>query len=97
LNEFVQNPLLRYAWVNELEDKKVDSSLFKSFCEGHLQTTTLYKDGLVNYTHNAKLILTANYYHKIEMDSGVVRLILGYFMKSLFTSDPAQVSEENHV
>jgi len=97
LNELVQNPLLRYAWVNELEDKKVDSSLFKSFCEGHLQTTTLYKDGLVNYTHNAKLILTANYYPKIEMDSGVVRRILGYFMKSLFTSDPAQVSEENHV
>ena len=28
-----------------MEDKKLDETLFKSFCEGDLQTTKLYEDG----------------------------------------------------
>ena len=46
LNSFVTNPQTRITWINEPKDCRFDDSLFKTFCDGKLQTTQLYKDGI---------------------------------------------------
>ena len=56
--------------------KKIDDSIFKSFCEGALQTVSLYADGLNEFTHTCKLISTMNEIPSI--DSGTSRRIIAY-------------------
>jgi len=97
LNEFKENSYLRMAWINEMEDKKLDQSLFKSFCEGLLQTTSLYKDGLNNFKHFCKLIFTSNTFPRIKIDGGVVRRIEAYEHESRFVDNIKDVDEKNNV
>ena len=47
LNTLLEKPHARLIWVNELADKKMDDSLFKSVCEGTAQTTRLFQDGVM--------------------------------------------------
>jgi hypothetical protein len=96
LNEFQNCKYLRYAWINEMEDKKINQSLFKSFCEGYLQTTTLYKDGLNNFNHNCKLVFTSNDFPNIRIDGGTTRRMDACTMSSKFVDTPDQVDEANH-
>ena len=42
-----------------MEDKKIDGSLFKSFCDSHLTTTELYKDGQKEFDHYSKVFVIA--------------------------------------
>ena len=97
LNEFKEKTYLRIAWINEMEDKKLDQSLFKSFCEGLLQSTSLYKDGLNNFKHFCKLIFTANTFPRIIIDGGTVRRIDAYEMKALFVDNEKDVNEEKNI
>lgn len=97
LNEFQNKEFYRFAWINEMEDRKIDQSLFKQFCEGILQTTTLYRDGLNNFSHFAKLIFTANTFPRLIMDGGTVRRIEAYECMSKFVDEPEEVNEEENI
>lgn len=97
LNEFQSNTFLRYAWINEMQDKKINDTLFKSFCEGLLQTTSLYKDGLNNFKHYCKLIFTSNSFPNINIDSGISRRIEACELGSLFVDNENDVDEDNHI
>jgi len=60
LNTFNKSPYVLIAWINEMEDKKMDDSLFKAFCDGKAQTTVLYQDGSNSIELKSKAIITAN-------------------------------------
>jgi hypothetical protein len=80
-----------------MKDVKLDETLFKSFCEGKLQTTKLYEDGQFNFSHHGKCVTTANTMPNIKIDSGVVRRFLGYTHKSKFTLNKNEVDEKNNI
>lgn len=94
LNTFAKSPYIRIIWVNEMKDLKLDESLFKSFCEGNLQTTKLYEDGQFNFSHYGKCVITANTMPNIKIDSGVSRKFIGYTHKSKFTLKKSEVDEK---
>lgn len=97
LNSFMEDIWIRISWINEMEDKKMNDTLFKSFCEGNLQTTALYKDKCHNFKHYTKLILTANTFPNIKIDSGTDRRIIGYTHKSNFTEDLSKVDDKKNI
>ena len=51
--------------------KSIDDSIFKKFCEGICQITSLYKDGFNDIEHLSKVILTSNELPNIRIDTGV--------------------------
>ena len=77
LNTFQNNQQVRITWINELEDVRIDTSLFKKFCDGQLTTTQLYKDGSFTIPHYSKAIITANTMPNFKVDTGVVPLWKG--------------------
>jgi phage/plasmid-associated DNA primase len=87
LNTFITAPYIRISWINELKDSKIDSSFFKKFIDGEIQTTKLYKDKSYNFSHYSKPIITANTFPNINIDSGTSRRLIGYTHKSLFVED----------
>ena len=96
LNEFAEKQFIRISWINELEDKRVDDSLFKEFCEGLLKTTRLYQDGQQNFKHFSKLIFTSNTFPKIKIDGGTIRRIEAHEHKAEFVDSLEQVDELKH-
>lgn len=97
LNTFSKSPFIRVIWVNEMKDVKIDETLFKSFCEGKLQSTKLYEDGQFNFPHYGKCFVTANTMPNIKIDSGVSRRFIGYTHTAKFVNDKDLVDEENNV
>ncbi len=97
LNSFVINPQIRITWINEIKDVKIDETLFKTFCEGKLQTTKLYEDESHDITHNSKPFITANTMIGIKVDTGIVRRFKGYTHGSKFVDKSAEVDEPNHI
>ena len=96
-NSLLINNLCRIAWINEMDDKKIDDSIFKSFCEGALQTVSLYADGLNEFTHTCKLISTMNEIPSIKIDSGTSRRIIAYNPLSKFTDDKNEIDEDKYI
>lgn len=97
LNEYSTSPHIRLSWVNEMTDKKIAEDIFKDFCEGKLRTTKLFQDGLFNFKHYSKCIVTANQMPGIKIDTGVTRKFLGYTHKSHFTDIEAMVDHKKHI
>ena len=97
LNQLLKKPFIRVAWVNELTDKRTDLSLFKKFCEGTIQTTSLYQDGFNTIIHKSKVVYTANDMPNIQIDTGSDSRILAYIHKSRFTKSSEEVNEEKNV
>lgn len=97
LNTFDDMPSVRIAWVNELSDKRMDDSLFKTFCEGKVKTCKLYKEGNHDIILQCKLILTSNDLPAIKIDSGSKRRIRSYTHKSKFVDDPKAVDPSKHI
>merc|ERR1712127_315922 len=96
-NSLLINNLCRIAWINEMDDKKIDDSIFKSFCEGVLQTTSLFKDGSNDFKHTCKLISTMNEIPSIKIDSGTSRRIIAYNPLSKFTDDKNEIDEDKYI
>ena len=96
LNTFNKSPYVLIAWINEMEDKKMDDSLFKAFCDGKAQTTVLYQDGSNSIELKSKAIITANTMPNIKIDTGTTRRILSYTHKSNFVDDVKDVDESQH-
>jgi hypothetical protein len=59
-NTFSDALYIRLAWINEMKDKKCESSVLKQFNDGKLQTVKLYKDGSESFEQRSKLIATAD-------------------------------------
>jgi hypothetical protein len=97
LNTFQNNQQVRITWINELEDARIDTSLFKKFCDGQLTTTILYKDGSFTIPHYSKAIITANTMPNIKVDTGVSRRFRGFTHQANFTDDEALIDNKNHI
>ena len=87
INTFGYKPYVRIAWINGLKDTRLNESLFKTFCEGVIQTCKLYQEGSHSIIHCAKPIITANTLPVFKIDSGMTRRISAYEHNSLFV-DP---------
>ena len=96
LNAFLQLPNVRISWINEL-CSKLDDSIFKKFCEGICQTTSLYKDGFNDIEHLSKVILTSNELPNIRIDTGVTSRIVSHSHRSFFTDNDEEIDEEKYI
>jgi hypothetical protein len=92
-NTFAEALYIRIAWINEMKDKKCDSSVLKQFNDGRLQTVKLYKDGAESFQHRSKLIATSNTLPNLIIDSGVARRVLAYKTEAKFVDTIEEVDE----
>lgn len=97
LNQFIKSPNIRISWVNELKNSAVDTSFFKKFCEGAMQTTSLYKDGINDVRHNSVAVITANELPNMHQDTGVKSRIKALKHSSYFTEIKADIDESKHI
>jgi len=95
-NEFQRKPNIRISWVNELSSSRTDISLFKKFCEGILQTVSLYKDGFNTIKHDSKVICTSNEMPNLQIDTGTESRILAYNHISKFVDSKDEVDISKH-
>jgi phage/plasmid-associated DNA primase len=97
LNQFMKSPNIRISWVNELKNSAVDTSFFKKFCEGAMQTTSLYKDGINDVRHNSVAVITANELPNMHQDTGVKSRIKALKHSSYFTEIKEDIDEAKHI
>ena len=97
LNTFKKSPMIRFTWINEMDSKRMNESLFKELCEGDCKTTSLYADGQNNFKHYMKVIVTANVMPNFQIDSGVVRRFRGYTHNSLFIDENDKVNSKENI
>jgi hypothetical protein len=95
INSFATAVYMLLAWINEPDFEKMDEKLFKKICEGILQVTKLYLDGLHEIPHKAKGIFTANNLPNIIPDTGVIRRIFAYEHKTEFVDDNSKYEIDN--
>ena len=96
LNMFMYRPQIRIGGVNELVGK-INDSLFKQVCEGTIQTTSLFTEGMNKIVHNALMVITMNEFPNIKIDGGVIRRIVASYMKSVFTDDKTKLDSKKHI
>lgn len=97
MNSYLKNPHIRLSHINEPEDVKIDESLFKDFADGNIQSTSLFQDGSNDFTHNSKLVFTANTYPNIIVDTGTERRVDSYTHMSNFVNDKEMVDEKKNI
>ena len=97
LNSYKEKQYLRLTFINELSDSKMNDSLFKNFCDGNIQSTSLYKDGSNDFKHFTKCIFASNTFPNIKIDSGTQRRINSYEHKCRFVDDPKNVVESKGI
>ena len=97
MSKYLAHPKILISWINELKDSKIDTSLFKTFVEGQILFTQLFKDGTVDMTLCSKIISTLNVFPNIGMDSGSMRRIKAYQHESFFTEKTEDVDEDKHI
>lgn len=98
LNTYSEQPQLLFSFVNEFDDRgRVNSSIFKKFCEGVIQTTKLYKEGVHDCVHKTLIICDMNTIPNFIADSGVIRRLKAYEFKSRFVEKSEDTDEANNV
>ena len=97
INSYMQKPYTRVSWINELKDKKINDSLLKTIVEGRMSTTSLYKDGVNNFTQISQTVMTSNLMPNIKIDSGSSRRVVATTSESLFVKDASKVDESKHI
>lgn len=97
LNSYIAKPYIKMSSINEPEDTKIDETLFKDWIDGNIQTTSLYKDGSNDFKHHSKIIITANTFPNIKVDSGTVRRIDSFNHQSHFVKVQSEVDENNNI
>ena len=90
-------PYIKLSNINELEETKIDDTLFKDWIDGNIQTTSLYKDGSNDFKHHSKIVITANTFPSIKIDSATVRRTDAFTHTSKFTRDPSEVDESKNI
>ena len=97
MNTYANSPQIRISWVNEMEEKKIDSALFKKFCEGKLQTTMLYQENQHEIEHYSKLIITSNNMPMVKVDSGMCKRMRSCTQNSSFVKTMEEVNEKKNI
>jgi hypothetical protein len=97
LNSYGNSPQVRLSWVNEMEGKKINDTLFKKFCEGELQTTKLYQENQHDIKHYSKCIITSNEMPNFRVDSGMSRRIKAFTHEAKFVKTKAEVNEQENI
>lgn len=97
LNSFIKSPHVRIAWVNEMEDKKIDGNLYKNICDGKVHTTTLYEDCQKTVIVKFKTITTSQTMPNLISDSGSTRRINSYTHMSKFVDDVDDSDKSKHI
>ena len=96
LNTYLKKPYIRISDINEPEDTKMDDSLFKDHCDGNIQTTKLYHDGSTDFKHFSKIIIKANTFPNIKIDSGSARRVESYTHTSKFVKNEDDVNKNKN-
>ena len=97
LNTYSLNPQILFSWLNEPNTAKFDASFWKLFCEGLISCKRLYKDGLFNFSHHSKLIITCNNTPNLNIDTGSVRRLVIFKHGSSFVEDKNLVDESKNI
>lgn len=97
LNTLQDNPQTLIIWINELEDKKMNSSVYKDLCDGYVQTTRLYQDGNNGFKHFGYVVGTSNKLPNMTPDTGTKRRIVGYTHTSTFVDKIEDVNESKNI
>ena len=87
-NTYLTEKQILITCINEMIDENIDSSSFKKFIEGEIETTILYKDNSEDVYHQSGLLFTSNTMPKVDMaDDGNERRVEVFFHRSLFIID----------
>jgi hypothetical protein len=99
LNTYSDAPYIRFTWINEPKDNRVDESMIETFCDGQIETTELYQDGNKSFTHYSKLFCSSNTPMIYVLDTGINRKVRPYTHKSKFVDENEQdlVNESKNV
>jgi hypothetical protein len=97
LNSYCNDSQVRISWINEMEGKKIDDTLFKKFCEGELQTTKLFKENQHLVKHFSKCMVTSNEMPNFRVDTGMTRRIKAYTHQSKFVKTKDEVKESENI
>jgi hypothetical protein len=97
LNSYCNDSQVRISWINEMDGKKIDDTLFKKFCEGELQTTKLFKENQHLVKHFSKCIITSNEMPNFRVDSGMTRRIKAYTHQSKFVKSKEEVNAAENI
>ena len=97
MNSYLNKSNIRISHINEPEEKQLDVNLLKNFCDGKIQTTSLFQDGSNNFEHYSKLIFTCNTYPNIKIDSGSERRVDSYTHGSFFCKKIDEVDESKNI
>lgn len=97
MNTYGNSPQVRLSWVNEMEGKKINDTLFKKFCEGELQTTKLYQENQHMIKHYSKCIITSNEMPNFRVDSGMSRRIKALTHEAKFVKTKKEVNEDEKI
>jgi len=97
LNSYCSDSQVRISWINEMDGKKIDDTLFKKFCEGELQTTKLFKENQHLVKHFSKCIITSNEMPNFRVDSGMTRRIKAYTHQSKFVKSKDEVNAAENI
>ena len=97
LNTFYNNPQSLYIWINEFDDKKMATSVYKDMCDGNIDTVRLYEDGNHSFKHNGYVIATGNKLPNMITDTGTKRRIESYTHTSTFVDKIEDVDESKNI
>jgi len=97
LNTFYNNPQSLFIWINEFDDKKMTTSVYKDMCDGNIDTVRLYEDGNHSFKHNGYVAATGNKLPNMITDTGTKRRIRSYTHVSHFTDKIEDVDESNNI
>ncbi len=103
LNTFSNNPQILLAWINEMDSKRSIASIYKSFCDGVINTVKLYEEESHKTIHNALMVATSNEMPNFISDSGTKRRMKGYEHTSKFLTketakkDNVKFDDEKHI
>jgi len=86
LNSYSSNPIL-LTWINEMDTKIIDSSIYKNLVDGVINTTKLYQENSHKQKIYSLVVATSNSIPNFNIDSGISRRIIGYEHTTKFVKD----------
>lgn len=97
LNTYSNKPHLLFSFINEFDDKRMNTSIFKTFCEGKIATVKLFKEGNHNFIHKTLCVASMNEIPNFKVDTGVSRRLNAYEFTSLFVDNKKDVDKSKHI
>ena len=96
-NTFANKKHIRISWINEPDQKRMDTELFKGFVDGNIECTRLYQDGSFTFKQNSVVHVTSNHLPVFICDTGSSRRFKCGEHKSEFTDEKDKIDESKNV